>query len=438
MTLRRRHLLRQGLVGAGLLATGAAATAVTAAATAARPACAALGLQAELQFIGNAFPAISHLAQVAQSCAGAGLKVSVKLTPQARVETEQAFAAAGLSPFDAAVVSMGTFSNLYSRQQLFPMTDLVRRFGPRYGLEERMLVRVDGEVMAIAFMQNTQNLYLRQDLFDRHGLAVPATYAQMLKAAAVIRQREPGIDYPIAQGFGKGFDVATEFTNILASLGGRFFEPGSARPAFQGQAGVMAVDLMRRVLPYMTPNALASNSDDVMNQLQQGKAAMGVLWASRAARMDDPAASKVVGRMAFAAAPAALAGGPTAAHLWWDGVVMPRNGAHRREATFQVLMEMLSAESVRAGNDLAIWVRTAYQPGRFGTGVDAARRAGAPVWPGEPFFSLAHAEVGKVLPDALKGERSPEQALRDAAAAYSRAAADKGYLAVVKTGKGAA
>ena len=110
--------------------------------------------------------------------------MAFKLTPQARVETEQAFASAGVSPFDAAVVSMGVFSNLYSRRQLFPMTALVDKYARRYNIEERMLVRVDGEVMAIAFMQNTQNLYLRQDLFDRHRLAVPGTYADMLQAAA--------------------------------------------------------------------------------------------------------------------------------------------------------------------------------------------------------------------------------------------------------------
>ena len=78
---------------------------------------------------------------------------------------------AGRSPFDAAVISQGVFSNLYSRNQLYPMTELAHRLGPRHGLEERMLVRVAGEVMAIACMQNTQHLYYRADLFQRHGLA---------------------------------------------------------------------------------------------------------------------------------------------------------------------------------------------------------------------------------------------------------------------------
>ena len=423
MSIQRRQLLGSSL---GLLAASSAHADL---------ACKALPAGADINFVGNSFPAVQHLARIAQSCSRPGLKVAFKLTPQARVETEQAFASQTPSPFDAAVVSMGLFSNLYSRRQLQPMTDLVAKFGARFALEERMLVRVDGEVMAIAFMQNTQNLYLRQDLFDRHRLSVPTTYSDMLNAATVIKAREPSISFAVAQGFGKGFDSATEFTNIFASLGGKFFEPQSARPSFQNEAGVKAIEVMRSVLPHMTPNALASNSDDVMNQLQQGSAAMGMLWASRASRMDDAAVSKVVGKVNFAAAPSALPGGRSAAHLWWDGMVMPKNlssGAGRdparREAAFLVMMDMLSEASVREGNDLTIWVRSAYRPGRFGAGVAVAQKAGAPVWPGEPFFSLAHAEVGKVLPDALKGERTPRDALASAAAAYASSAADKGFL----------
>ena len=107
---------------------------------------------------------------------------------------------------------------------------------------------------------------------------------------------------------------------------------------------------------------------------------------------------------------------------------MPRNGPAQREAAFQVLMEMLSADSVAAGNDLTIWVRSNYKPGRTGVGVGLALAGGAQVWPAEPFFSLAHAQVGKVLADALKGVRDPAQALAGAAAAYRQAAIEKGYI----------
>ena len=394
--------------------------------------CATAGLQGQIALVANSFPALQHLAKVAEGCGSRDFRVNFKLTPQVQTEVELAFGSAGRSPFDAAVVSQSVFNKLFSRNQLFTMTDLVRRFGADHGLEERMLVRVNGEVMAIAFMQNTQHLYYRQDLFQKHRLTVPTSYPEMVAAAQVLREHELEMPYPVAQTFSKGWDLATEFTNMLPSLGGRFFEPASAEPAFQGDAGVQAVAVMRSVLPYMTPNALSATSDDVMNQLQQGKAAMGVLWASRAARMDDPAASRVVGKIGFAAAPAARAGGASASHLWWDGVAMPRRGGANREAVFRVLMEMLKPDTVRSGNDLAIWVHSNYQPGRAGVGVSLAQKAGAPVWPGEPFFSLAHGQLGKVLADAVSGKRDTREVLAGAAAAYREVAVEQGYLKPVK------
>ena len=433
MTLRRRSLLLASVAGAAGAAGAPASAQPPAPASqpstrAAAPGCGNVAGTGEVQMVGNSFPALAHIARIAESCARPGLRVVFKLTPQARPDTEQAFGAKGPSPFDAALVSMAAFANLYARRQLQPLTDLVQKYGPRYRLEERMLVRVDGEVMAIAFMQNTQNLYYRADLFAKHKLAVPTDYAQMVQAAAVLKRAEPSISFPIAQGFAKGFDSGTEFANMLASLGGRFFQPGGALPAFNSPLGAQAIDTMRSLMPYMTPNLLASNADDVVNQFQQGKAAMGVLWASRASRMDDAAASKVVGLMQFAAAPAVLPGGRTAAHLWWDAAVLPRNNPRQRETTFQVLMEALSEGSVKSGNDLGLWVRSVYEPGRFGTGVALAQKAGAPVWPSEPFFSLAHAEVGKVLPDALVGDRTPQAVLNAAAAAYLRSATVTGFI----------
>jgi ABC-type glycerol-3-phosphate transport system substrate-binding protein len=384
----------------------------------------------QINIVGNTFPALTHIAKEMESCTRGGLKVQYKLVPSPQNETEtlQAFGSSGKSAFDGAVVSMGTFTKLQSAGQLQSMTDLVNKYKAKYKIEDNMLVKVNGEVMAIAFMQNAQNLFYRKDLFDKHGIKVPATYADMMAAAKTLKEKEPSIEFPIAQTFAKGWDSATEFSNIFAGYGGRFFKAGSAAPDFNSDAGVKALETMKAMTAYMTPNYLASNSDDVMNQFQQGKAAMGVLWATRAARMDDPAASKIVGKMDFVAAPAAMPGGKSATHMWWDGVAMPKNLGGDRETVFQVLMEALDEETTKSGNDLAVWVRSSYKPTRFGTGVSASAKAGAPMWPTEPYFGLAHGEIGKVLPDVMSGAMAPKQALDIAAAAYSKAAAEKGFI----------
>ena len=390
--------------------------------------CGAIDAKGEINIIGNSFPALQHIAKEMESCAAPGFKVQFKMTPQARTETEAAFSSSGKSPFDAAVVAMGVYANLQSKNQLLPLTKLVEKYKSKYKLEENMLVKVNGEVMAIAFMSNAQNLYYRKDLFDKHGIKVPTTYPEMVQAAALLKAKEPSIEFPIAQTFAQGVDVATEFANLYRSLGGSFFKQGGAQPAFNDALAVQTLTIMKSIMPYMTPNAFASNSDDVMNQFQQGRAAMGVLWASRAARMDDPAASKIVGKMEFAVAPAAKAGAKPASHLWWDGVVIPKNHAGNADAIFQVLMEALNEETTLKGNDTAVWIRSVYKPSRFGSAVSASGKAGAPIWPTEPQFNLVHAELGKVLPDALTGRIPMQKALDNAAAAYASAAKEKGFF----------
>ncbi len=382
----------------------------------------------DINIVGSSMPSVQHLAREMETCNKGGLKVQIKITPEARTETERAFESQGKSAFDAAVISGGVYSSLMGKGQLQPMTDLVGKYKAKYKIEDGMLVKQGNDVYAIAYQQNAQNLYYRKDLFDKHGIKVPTTYDEMLQAAAVIKAKEPSIDFPIAQTFSKGFDVSTEFVNIFAGFGGKMFKPGTAQPDFNSEAGVKTIELMKSMTKFMTPNFLASNSDDVMNQFQQGKAAMGVLWASRAARMDDPAASKIVGKMEFAAAPATMVGGKSATHLWWDGVAIPKNLGSDRDLVFQVLMDALDEETTKAGNDSTIWIRSVYKPTRFGTGVILSQKAGAPIWPTEPYLGLATGELGKLVPEALGGTMSAKQALDTAAANYVKAATEKGFI----------
>lgn len=390
--------------------------------------CGAIQGKGDINIIGSSMPSVQHLAKEMETCNRPGLKVQIKITPEARADTERAFDAQGKSAYDAAVISGGVYSALMGKGQLQPITDLVKKYKTKYKIEDSMLVTQGGEVYAIAYQQNAQNLYYRKDIFDKLGLKVPTSYDEMLQAAAVIKAKEPSIDFPIAQTFSKGFDISTEFVNMFVGFGGKMFKPGTAQPDFNSEAGIKTIELMKSMTKFMTPNFLASNSDDVMNQFQQGKAAMGVLWASRAARMDDPAASKIVGKMEFAAAPVAMPGGKSATHLWWDGVALPKNLGSDRDTVFQVLMDALDEETTKAGNDATIWIRSVYKPTRFGTGVVLSQKAGAPIWPTEPYLGLATGELGKLVPEALGGTMTAKQALDAAAANYVKAATEKGFI----------
>jgi ABC-type glycerol-3-phosphate transport system substrate-binding protein len=255
---------------------------------------------------------------------------------------------------------------------------------------------------------------------------VPKTYDELL--AALPKLRAAGFDHPFTAAYKTGWDVATEFTNIYLGAGGQFFQPGTARPAFNNARAVQALELMAKLKGFMSPNAQALATGDVTTAFQQGQAAIGMLWASRAAAMDDAAVSKVKDMVGFAAAPAVTAGGRPANAVWWDALVMPKAMDGDREAAFQLMMEALSEDTMKAGMNLTNWLRASFVPNRYAEGVAATLAGNAELWPDQPFFSLAHTALGKAAADVLAGTKAPAAALADAEREYTQTARERGFL----------
>ena len=93
-----------------------------------------------------------------------------------------------------------------------------------------------------------------------------------------------------------------------------------------------------------------------------------------------------------------------------------------------MLLDGIDEATVTSGNDLTICIRSNYKPTRFGTGVTLSMNAGAPIWPTEPYLGLATNEIGKLVPEALGGAMTPQQALDAAAANYVKAATENGFI----------
>ncbi len=66
----------------------------------------------EVNLIGNSFPALAHIAKEMESCSQNGVKVQFKMTPNARPETEQAFAVTGPVAFTGTGFTGGSPSTV--------------------------------------------------------------------------------------------------------------------------------------------------------------------------------------------------------------------------------------------------------------------------------------------------------------------------------------
>ena len=303
-----------------------------------------------------------------------------------------------------------------------PLDDLVEKYGQN--LQPTQLYRVDGKIMAIAMMVNTQHLMYREDIFNELGIEVPETYVELLEAAEIIKQAGV-VDYP----FGAPWKTTwLAFVDMYLGYGGTFFDE-NWNPTINNEKGVAALEMMKRLSEYMDPEFLVSDSTYTAQQLQQKKIAMAHLWASRAHAMDDPNESQVIGLVQMASAMAPEAGMIPAASLWWDGIVIAANITDEEaDAAFRVAMEGLDEEMVTANNDEAIWLIDGYIPTSSAAGAAATAAAGAVPYPASSAMSLMHEELGKGVADYLTGTKDAPTTLADIEAAYITAAQEAGVI----------
>lgn len=373
-----------------------------------------------VKLLAAAFEAWKAVSEAMAECGN----VEAELDQEFRTKQPAAFAA-DPSLYQVGGVSNGTLTPLVNAGTIRPLDGLVEQYGQH--LKPNQLIQMDGEIMAVAMMVNTQHLMYRQDIFEDLGIAVPTTYDEVLAAAATI-QEAGVVDYPLGATLQTGWNLAQEFNNLFLGFGGSFVNPDNT-PNLNSEAGIQALELMKALTAYMDPEYLVSDSTYVQQQFQQGKIAMANLWASRAGAMDDPDESQVVGLVVGAAAPAVAADSPPATTLWWDGIVIARNISDAEaEAAFQVAMEGMDQEMVAANNDVAVWLIDGYQPTPMAQAAIASAAGGAPAYPSTTQMGLIHSAVGNNIADFLTGAESAEQALMDAEAEYLRAAREAGLV----------
>jgi ABC-type glycerol-3-phosphate transport system substrate-binding protein len=324
-------------------------------------------------------------------------------------------------------VSNGTITPLLNSGTIRPLDDLVEKYGAN--LAPNQLIRVNGQIMAIAMMVNTQHLMYREDILADLGIPVPTTWDEVYAAAAKIK--EAGVvDHPLGATMKSGWNLAQEFVNMYPAFGGDYFNSDNST-AVNSEAGIQALETMKEGLQYMDPEVLISDSTYVQQQFQQGKIAMANLWASRAGAMDDPAESQVVGKVKMAAAPMAVSGGAPATTLWWDGIVIAKNiSDEEADAAFRVAMEGLDEEMVAANNDAAIWLIPGYVPGELalGTVQTATAPTPPPAYPSTTQMGLLHTALGNEIPAFLTGERDAAATLAAIEASYTTSAKEAGVM----------
>jgi len=373
----------------------------------------------KVSLLANSFAAWKAVSDAMGECGN----FEAELDAEFRKKQPDAFAA-NPALYQLGGVSNGTIQPLLSAGTIRPLDDLVAKYGK--DLQPNQLIRINGQIMAIAMMVNNQHLMYREDIFNSLGLEVPTTYYELLTAADKVAASGQ-VQYALGGTYKAGWNLAEEFVNMYMGMGGDFFE--GSKPSVNNAMGIRTLEMMRNLTHYMDPEYLVADSTYVQQQFQQGKIAMAVLWATRAAAMDDAKESQVVGKVKMAAAPSPVSGALPASTLWWDGVVLAKNMTDQQaDEAFQLLMEGIDREMVTNNNDAAVWLINGYTPGPMAMGAAETAENGALPYPNGVEMGLMHTALGNNVADFLTGKETAEQTLMDIEAEYTTAAKEKGLL----------
>ena len=382
-----------------------------------------------VRILGSDFPAIQAVSGAAKAeCSDGAGEFTITLRDKTRDIMNQALTP-NPAEYTSVIVANSTLTQLMNDDLVRPLNDLVDKYGAH--LNPNQLITIDGNIMAIAFMANSQHLFSRADILKKAGVdGIPATVEEVVAAAQKIRAA--GIlEHPIVMNMKVGWNVGEIFNLFFFAHGGELFKAGTAEPNVNSAAGVSALNSIKALLEYAHPDHLTQASNETQALWEAGQAALGIMWGSRGSAVldDEGSTAEVTSNTVLSAAPTAGGGSIPASTLWWDGITIAKNVPDAdAEASFAALVSAMSSEMVAANNDKAIWLIDGFKPGPAAAGVAATAAGGAKPYPMIPYINLMHNALGSELVDFYKGTESAEDALADVEATYRIAAKEAGFL----------
>ena len=137
-----------------------------------------------VRILSNDFPALHAVVAGAEECAGGGVTVTKNHTAEHNKLQGPALTS-NPAEYTSVVIANSSLVDLLNEGLVRPLNDLVAEYGA--GLKKSQLITIDGKIMAVAFMANTQHTFYRQDFLDKAGVGVPTTYEDILAAAKAIK-----------------------------------------------------------------------------------------------------------------------------------------------------------------------------------------------------------------------------------------------------------
>jgi multiple sugar transport system substrate-binding protein len=158
-----------------------------------------------------------------------------------------------------------------------------------------------GEMHSLPWSVDYFILYWNKEIFAKKGVELPKTFDEMVVAAEKLTDPANGI-----YGFtGRGLRNANMalWTNFYLNYGGEFLDD-KGNILSDGPAAIEATKMYQRLMKSAPPGVAGFNWMESMASLTQGRAAMWIDADGWAPPIEDPNASRVVGKIGYALVPA--------------------------------------------------------------------------------------------------------------------------------------
>ena len=272
-----------------------------------------------------------------------------------------------------------------------------------------------GRLYALPYVGNTQLFFYRRDLFEKYHLPPPRTWDEVLATGRRIGSREKMYGYVMRAA--QGNPIVADFMPLLWAFGGRLLDD-EGRPVVNRPEAVAALEFMLRLAEIVPPGYVNFNADEVGAHLSQGTAVMGINWPAWIPTFEDPARSKVVGKIGYTTVPSQKQPGASAIGNWL--LAIPR-GSRNGARAFDFLLWVTSQEQMRLsalrGNpptrksifeDQELIARFPAYPVQYQALLGSRPRPRSPVW------NEIENTFGTYLSQAHAGIYSPREALERA------------------------
>jgi multiple sugar transport system substrate-binding protein len=204
---------------------------------------------------------------------------------------------------------------------------------PKSGARMKDFANAKPELYSIVIIDDVEILYYRSDMFP----AAPETWDDIFKIAQTTKG--PDMFGWSPRGV-KGNPIVMTYLPLLNSYGGHFTNEDWT-PGFAGPEGVGALSRLFSFIPHMPAGVAEYDTDQEVQLMLEGKCTALTEYTGLAQRIDDPASSKVVGKITAANTPKQEIHGPAIGTF----IASVASGAKNPEGAVQFLEWFTSSET---------------------------------------------------------------------------------------------